>query len=424
MSAKLQSPRLCRGVEMMMAGALSLALVTTLPGSVAMAQVAVRGKTVHTMAGPPIANGMVVIQDGKISAIGVADQIAVPQGFRVLEAAVVTPGLIDTHGTVGFSGILNQPHDQDQLERSAPIQPELRAIDGFNAQEDLIEWIRSFGVTTVHTGHAPGELISGQTLIAKTGGRTVADAVIVEARAVAATLGAAAQKTENKSPGTRGKAIAMLRAELIKAREYLDKQKRAADAGDKGEPPPRDLRLETLGRVLQGELPLMITTQRSQDIASALRLAKEFEIKIWLDGADEAFLLIDEIKAAGVPVLIHPTMTRAFAEHENLSMETASKLVAAGIPVASQSGFESYVPKTRVVLFEAAVAAANGLSFEQALRTITIDAARILGIDGRVGSLEVGKDGDLALYDGDPFEYTTHCVGTIIEGRIVSETPR
>jgi imidazolonepropionase-like amidohydrolase len=389
-----------------------------------MAQVAVRGKMIHTMAGPPIENGVVVIQNGKISALGVADQIAVPKDFRVLEAAVVTPGLIDAHSTVGFSGIFNQPHDQDQLERSAPVQPELRAIDAFNAHEDLIEWIRGFGVTTVHAGHAPGELISGQTLVAKTGGRTVADSVIVESKAVAATLGMAGQKTDAKSPGTRGKAIAMLRAELIKTREYLDKQKRAADAGEKGEPPPRDLRLEAQGRVLKRELPLMITAGRSQDIANALRVAKEFDITIWLDGADEAYLLVDEIKAAGVPVLIHPTMTRSFGDHENLSLETAGKLVAAGIPVALQSGYESYVPKTRVVLFEAGVAAANGLSFEQALRTITIDAAKILGLDGRLGSLEVGKDGDIALYDGDPFEYTTHCIGTIIEGRVVSEQPR
>jgi len=399
-------------------------IAAALPCTIASAQIAVRGKIVHTMAGPSIDNGMVVIQNGKISAIGVASQIAVPQGFRVLDAAVVTPGLIDAHSTVGFSGILNQPHDQDQLEHSAPIQPELRAIDGFNAREDLIEWIRGFGVTTVHSGHAPGELISGQTLVAKTAGRTAADAVIVEARAVAATLGSAGLKLDSKSPGTRGKSIAMLRSELIKAREYLEKQKRAAEAGDKGEPPPRDLRLETLGRVLTKELPLMITTQRSQDIASALRLAAEFDITIWLDGADEAYLLIDEIKAAGVPVIIHATMTRSFGEHENLSMETAGKLVAAGIPVALQSGYESYVPKTRVVLFEAGVAAANGLSFEQALRTITIDAAKILGVDKRVGSLEIGKDGDLALYDGDPLEYTSHCVGTVIEGRVVNDVIR
>jgi imidazolonepropionase-like amidohydrolase len=407
-----------------------LALAAGLTCPTAQAQLAVRGKTVYTMAGAPIADGMVVIQDGKITAIGQAGQIAVPPGFRVLEAKVITPGLIDAHSTVGFSGILNHAHDQDQLEHSAPIQPELRAIDAYNAQEDLIEWIRSFGVTTVHAGHAPGELMSGQTLIAKTSGRTIADAVIVESRAVAATIGPAAQKSGSKSPGTRGKTMAMLRAELIKAREYLDKQHRAAAAAAEkptekpAEPPARDLRLEILGRVLSGEQPLMITTQRAQDIASALRLAKEFEIKIWLDGASEAYLLIDEIKAAGVPVIIHPTMARAFGEHENLSFETAAKLVAAGIPVALQSGYEAYVPKTRLVLFEAAVAAGNGLTFEQALKTITIDAAKILGIAERVGSLELGKDGDVALYDGDPFEYTSHCTGCVIQGRVVSETVR
>ena len=398
-------------------------MVALVACSAASAQVAVRGGTIHTMAGAAIQDGIVVIADGKITAIGRADQIAVPKGFKILEADVVTPGLIDAHSTVGFSGILNYKHDQDQLERSAPIQPELRAIDAYNAGDDLIEWIRGFGVTTIHTGHAPGELISGQTLIAKTTGNTVADAVIDESKAVAATLTTAAHKKGGKSPGTRGKSMAMLRTQLIKAREYQEKKRRAAE-DEKGEPPPRDLRLEVLVRVLEGEQPLMITADRARDISSALRLAKEFDIDIWLDGACESYLVIDDIKAAGVPVIIHPPMQRAFRERENLSFETASKLVAAGIPVALQSGYESYVPKTRVVLFEAALAAANGLSFDQALRTITIDAAKILGIDDRVGSLELGKDGDVALYDGDPFEYTTHCVGCIIEGRVVSDTPR
>lgn len=227
--------------------------------------------------------------------------------------------------------------------------------------------------------------------------------------------------------------MAMLRSELIKAREYLEKHRLAASAaietgqGDDGQPvdpPQRDLRLETLGQVLSGEKPLMVTVDRSRDIASALRLAEEFQIQLWLDGACESYLLLEEIKAAGVPVISHPPMQRAFGERENLSFETAARLIEAGIPVALQSGFESYVPKTRVVLFEAAVAAANGLSFEQALATITIDAAKILGIDHRVGSLELGKDGDLALYDGDPFEYTTHCTACVIEGEIVSDTPR
>jgi imidazolonepropionase-like amidohydrolase len=132
--------------------------------------------------------------------------------------------------------------------------------------------------------------------------------------------------------------------------------------------------------------------------------------------------VVDDIKAAGVPVILHPTMWRAVGEAENLSMETAMRLREAGVRFALQSGYESYVPKTRVVLFEAAVAAARGLTAEQALSAMTLDAARILGIDGRVGSLEPGKDGDVALFDGDPFEYTSHVTGVVIDGKVVSET--
>ena len=185
-----------------------------------------------------------------------------------------------------------------------------------------------------------------------------------------------------------------------------------------------DLRLDTLGRVLEGELPLLVTAHRSRDIMTALRLAREFEIDIVLDGAAEAHLVIDEIKQAGVPVIIHPTMYRATGEAENLSFETAARLKQAEIPIALQSGFESYVPRTRVVLFEAGVAAAHGLQFEEALATVTIDAARILGIDDRVGSLERGKDADVALFDGDPFEYTSHCIGVIVNGVVASEAIR
>ncbi|HLM62616.1 MAG TPA: amidohydrolase family protein, partial [Pyrinomonadaceae bacterium] len=177
-------------------------------------------------------------------------------------------------------------------------------------------------------------------------------------------------------------------------------------------------------RVIRREIPLLVTAHRAQDIMTALRIAKEFNIRIVLDGAAESFLVINEIKASGFPVIIHPTMYRAGGELESLSMTTASKLRAAGITVALQSGFENYVPKTRVVLFEAGVAAANGLSMRDALATITIDAAKILGLDKRIGSIERGKDADLAMYDGDPFEYTTHCIGTMINGQIVSETIR
>lgn len=392
-------------------------LLAVLTGAPALAQdLAVRGKIVYTLAGAPLRDGVVLVRDGKIVALGTAPQVEIPPGVETLDAAVVTPGLVDAHSVVGLAGWLNYAHDQDQLDGTDPLQPELRAVDAYDPREPLVAWVRSFGVTTVHTGHAPGAVISGQTLVAKTRGTTVDRAVIVEVAMVAATLGAGAVREEG-SPGTRSKAVALLRAELVRAREYSRRRSTA-------EPGERDLRLEALGRVLAREIPLLVTAHRAHDIVTALRIAAEFEFDLVLDGAAEAYLVADRIVDAGVPVIVHPPMARAEGETENLSFETPATLKRAGLLVALQSGYEAYVPKTRVVLFEAAIAARYGLSFEEALAMVTIDAARILGVDERVGSLEVGKDADFALFDGDPFEYTTHCVGVVIEGEVVSDEPR
>ncbi len=397
--------------------ALGLSLSWLLSQPAQAQSLAVRGKVIHTAAGDPVVDGVVVVVDGKIRAVGPAAEVVIPDGFEILEAQVVTPGLVDAHSVVGLAGWLNVPHDQDQLERSEAMQPELRAIDSYNPAEPLIDWVRGFGVTTLHTGHAPGAVISGQTLIAKTRGRSVEEAVFVPRAMIAATLGEGAVRGEKKAPGTRSKAVALLRSELLRAQAYVAEREEKPDKG-------RDLRLESLGMVLQGELPLLLTVHRAHDILTALRVAEEFGIHLVLDGASESYLVLDELREAKTPVLVHPTMRRAWGEAENLSMETAGALLEAGIEVALQSGYESYVPKTRVVLFEAALAASNGLSFSQALELITIRPARILGIADRVGSLEVGKDGDLALYDGDPFEYTSHCIGVVIEGVRVSAEVR
>ena len=391
---------------------------------------AVTGDTVYTMAGAPLKNGIVLVRDGKIESVGSADTVKIPAGYRVLKAAVVTPGLIDAHATVGLSGLLNQAQDQDMLEKSSAIQPELRAIDAYNAKDPLVAWVRSYGVTTVNTGHAPGALISGQTMIVKTFGRTADEDVINPAAMTSVTLGrngltvaegppGQGGPTATKSPGNRSKAVAMLRAELIKAQEYAKKR----EAKDETKRPGRDLKYETLLRAIDGTQPLLITANRQQDIISALRVAKEFNLRIVLDGCADAPLVLDAIKASGFPVVVHPTMQRSYEDMENLSVETAGKLHSAGVPIALQSSFEAYVPKTRVVLLEAAVAAANGLGFDAALASITSDAAKLLGIADRTGSLVAGKDADLALYDGDPFEYTSHCLGTIVGGQVFADGP-
>ncbi len=409
---------------------LLLLLVPAISSASPKQDIAIRGGTVHTMAkqadgswAAPIENGVVLIQDGKISAVGSASTVEIPDGTRVIEAAVVTPGLIDSRSVVGLAGWLNYDHDQDQLERSAPMQPELDARDAYNVREPLIKWVRSLGVTTLHTGHAPGQLISGQTFIVKTRGDNVDQAVLKPDGMVVCTLGSSGFGNDGKSPGTRAKQMAMLRQEFIKAQTYLDKLA-AAETDEEKDPPARDLRKEVMAKVLNRELPLMITAHGSVDIQNVLRLQKELGIRVVLEGASECYDFIEELKQQEISVIIHPTMMRASGKGKNASMETAAKLVAAGIQVAMGSGYESYVPKTRVVLWEAAIACAYGCSFADALGLITASSAELLGISDRVGSLEIGKDGDVALYDGDPFEYTTHCIGTIIEGVVVSDQTR
>ncbi|MEX2368075.1 MAG: amidohydrolase family protein [Balneolaceae bacterium] len=385
-------------------------IIAFYPGE-ASAQIAVKGETVYTMNGDPVSDGVVLIQDGKIEQVGAADRVSIPNDYEVYEAKVVTPGLIDARSVVGLSGILNQEHDQDQLELSNAFQPELRAIDAYNAREDLVKFLLDKGITTVHTGHGPGAVVSGQTMIAKTSGNTLDQALVDSVTAISITLGAGIHN-DYSTPGTRAKAVAILRQQLINGRQYAEN--RQSD-----DPPEKDLAREIMADLIEGKIYGMFHVQRANDIMTALRLQREFGFRMLLEGAAEAYLVQEEISQAGVPVLIHPTMVRTSGGTQNASFETAGKLAEEGIPVLFQSGYEGYVPKTRVVLFEAAIAVANGLDYESALKALTIDAAAVLGIDNRVGTLESGKDADVVLFDGDPFEYTTKASVVIVDGKVV-----
>ena len=406
------------------------AAAAALLSTTAIAQdVAVRGEQVWTM-GPQgvIANGVVVVEDGRITAVGPAASTPIPAGMRVLDAPVVTPGLVDAHGTVGLTGYLNQPDDQDQLDDASPIQPHLRAMDAYNPNDRLVQWVRELGTTTVHTGHGPGALISGQTMIVKTTGNTVDEALVRDGNMIVGNLGAWALESSG-SPGTRARQMAELRAALTRARAGLAPTEEDEGSDDSRntnttQAGARDLVTEAFQRVLRRETPLLLTAHRAQDIMSALRLADEFDIELVLDGAAEAHMVLDAVVASGVTVIVHPTMARQSGELQNATFELARILLDAGVPIALQSGYEQYVPKTRVVLWEAGFAAGNGLTREEALATVTIHAARAIRAEDRVGSLEVGKDGDIAMFDGDPLEYTSHVTGVVIEGEVVSEAVR
>jgi len=259
-----------------------LGLAALLAAAPAGAQVAVRGETVYTMAGAPIRNGVVLVgRDGKIERVGPAASISTPKGYRVLNAKVVTPGLIDAHTVVGLAGALNAPFDQDQLEKSNPIQPDLRAVDAYNSRELLVGWLRHYGITTIHTGHGPGALVSGQTMIVKTRDVLAPRDVLVSTAMLALTLGPDVSKTfAPKSPGSRTKGVAMLREEFVKAQDYV--RKRSAATADK--PVPRDLDLDITADLLAGRIPALVTAETARDIEAALRLQREFGFKLVLDG--------------------------------------------------------------------------------------------------------------------------------------------
>ena len=375
------------------------------------AQVAIFADSIFPVTSPLIRKGVILINKGKIEKIGTESDIKVPENYTRVKAHAVTPGFIDARSTIGMSGVYNNNTDQDQLEKSSPIQPELRAIDAYNPEEKLVSVAREYGITTLHTGHGIGALVSGQTMVVSTKPGNVESVTLKPLCMLAMTIGDGVSG-HFSSPGTKAKQISMIRTELLKAKEYAKKM----EEKDSTKRPTFDLKMDMLSKLLKGEIKAMITANTTVDIMGAIRLAKEFQLRLVLDGAAEAYRLTDEIKAAKAEIILHATMARNEGDMLNMSRASAALLTKAGIPVSIESGYEGYVPKTRIVLFEAAVAMSFGLSYEDALKTITINPATLLGIDKERGSIEKGKKADLVLFDGDPFEYTSHVTGVYIDG--------
>jgi imidazolonepropionase-like amidohydrolase len=379
------------------------------------AQIAIKAETIYTVTQGTLQHGVILIRNKTIEAIG--KDLKIPEGYTIYEARAVTPGLVDARSVVGLSGPLNIAADQDQIEKSAPIQPELRALDAYNPDDKLVEYLRNNGVTTLHTGHGIGALVSGQTMVVKTKPGFIDQVTVLPVCMLAMTLGPSV-RSYYSSPGTKAKEISLLRTELLKAQSYLKKQ----SSKDSTKKPELDPNMEMLGKLLKKEVKGLISANRATDIMSAIRLAREFGFKLVLEGVAEGYRMTDEIKQSGAEVIVHATMTGAEGDRANLTMENAALLTKAGIPVSIESGYEGYVPKTRVILFEAAAAVGRGgMPFDEAMKAITIHPAKLLGLDKQIGSLEKGKDADLVLYNGDPFEYVTRVCKVFIDGRLVAD---
>jgi imidazolonepropionase-like amidohydrolase len=376
---------------------------------------AVRAGRIHTVSDGTILDGVIIVEDGKIAAVGKRADVEIPDGTPTLTAAVVTPGLIDAASCLGLSGGANVSADQDQDEKTDPNQADLRVMDGFNPDEGLLEFVRREGVTTIHATPGRVNAIAGQTGVFRTIGRTAERSAIRFPAAMLVNLGEAPKGAyPGKLPTTRMGTAALLRGAFSKARNY----DRKASGKEK---PPSDAKLEALALTLNRKLPVMFAAHRADDIATALRLAREFDLDASLHLATEGYLMADEIAKAKVPVVIHPGMQRIGGSMETLNTQLANAgvLAAKKIPLALGTSFEGYVPKTRVLRQEAAVLAVNGLGHARALDAITLGAAKVLGIADTRGSITNGKVADLVLYDGDCFEHAAHVTYTLIEGRIV-----
>lgn len=399
------------------------AVVTALP-SLAETLV-IDADRLHPVSGPPVSNGRVVVSEGRFLHVGAQSGIEAPPGARRLRAAVVTPGLIDAYTSVGLTGLWNVPDVLDQDETSAPNQAALRAIDAFNPDEPLLRYLLEHGVTVVQAGPGPASPIAGQAGIFRTAGKSADEMTVRFPSALVFNLGDVPKRTAAEAarfPATRMGTAALIRNALREGERgcgWLGRRCPGGRLQDGGA--GRDV----LARVARGKLPAIFTAHRADDLLTAVRLADEFELRYTIAGGSEAWMVADALADARARLLYGPVMQRVTAiENLNASYETPAVLAASGVPFAIRSGFESYVPRTRLVLFEAGVAAANGLGPAAALRAITLEAARLLGIEEEHGSIDVGKVADLVLFDGDPFEYTTHVVGVVAAGENVFEGRR
>ncbi len=372
------------------------------------------GARVLPITGAPIDPGVLVVRDGKIVAVGQVGEVDIPANAQQIDASgqVIMPGLICTHNHVGGIG---------GADGSGPIQPDVRILDSINVRDAGFRRVVAGGLTTINIMPGSGHLLSGQTIYVKMrGGNTIEDLYIRDeaGKPMGGIKMANGTNSMRKKPfpGTRGKSAAMMRERFIKAREYKEKLARAGD--DLEKKPARDLGLEALVEVLDGQRVVHEHTHRQDDIMTAIRLSKEFGYRLVLHHVSEGWKVAKEIAKAGVPCsIILVDSPGGKLEAINLLFKTGGILEKAGVLVAFHT--DDWITDSRHFLRTGALAVRAGMSRAGALKALTINGAIILDLDKRIGSLEVGKDADFVMLSGDPFSVYTNVLETWVEGRRV-----
>jgi imidazolonepropionase-like amidohydrolase len=374
-----------------------------------------------TMEGLAFDFGDIAIEGQSIKEV--AEHIDSGSGDEVLDATGLwaMPGMVDAHCHLGMweDGVGEEGADGN--ESVDPVTPHLRAIDGINPLDRTFTEAREHGVTSVMTGPGSANVLGGMFVTMKTFGARVDDMVIEEPSALKAALGENPKRVygeQKKTPKTRMATAGMLRQTLIEAIEYENRCKLGLD--DPRLMPERSLKLEAVCRVTRREIPLKVHAHRADDIQTALRIADEFGIDITIDHCTEGHLILDDLRRAGANVVLGPLFSdRPKVEMRNLTFRAPAMFEQAGIPFAIMT--DHPVVPIQYLPVCAAIAVREGLSEKAALEAITINAARIAGIDGRVGSLKAGKDADIALFDGHPLDFRSRAVGVWIDGVRVHE---
>lgn len=384
---------------------------TSLPARAQERAQAYVGAQIIPVSAPVIQNGVLIVQRGKIVAVGTRAGVVIPAGALVHEASgmVIMPGLVDTHSHIGGGS---------GGDGSSPIQPDVRLLDSFNARDTSLNRARAGGITTVNVMPGSGHLLSGQTLYLKLrGGQTVDDLLITDAQGNIMGGMKMANGTNPLGnppfPGTRAKSAALMREQLTKAQEYREKIRRAK--GDASKLPPRDLAMEGLVEVLEGKRIVHFHTHRADDILTVLRLAREFGFRVVLHHLSEGWKVADEIaksKAAASVIVIDTPGGKL--EAMDVSFKTAEVLERAGVLVGFHT--DDYITDSRLFLREAALAVRAGMPRDKALYAMTLAGARILDLQERTGSLTAGKDADFIILSGDPLSVYTKVLETYVEG--------